>query len=71
LWLAARQSDTGAAAYALANQWQGAFFLLFRIIRMGVSVVITQNLGAGNRAGATQTALAVLGASTAAAAAWR
>ena len=64
LWLAARQSDTSAAAFALANQWQVAFFLLFRIISMGVSVVITQNLGAGNRVGARQTALAALGAST-------
>ena len=64
LWLAARQSDTSAAAFALANQWQVAFFLLFRIISMGVSVVITQNLGAGNGAGARQTALAALGASS-------
>ncbi len=63
LWLAARQSDTSAAAFALANQWQGTFFLLFRIISMGVGVVITQNLGAGNGDGARQTALASLGAS--------
>ena len=64
LWLAAHASDTNAAAFALANQWQGAFFLLFRVISMGVSVVVTQSLGAGNRASAAQTALAALGAST-------
>ncbi|MEI8326748.1 MAG: MATE family efflux transporter, partial [Betaproteobacteria bacterium] len=64
LWLAAGLSDTSAAAFALANQVQVTFFLLFRIVSMGVSVVLTQNLGAGNRAGADQTARAALGAST-------
>ncbi|MGY4831760.1 MATE family efflux transporter [Sphaerotilaceae bacterium SBD11-9] len=64
LWLASRMSDTASGAFALANHVQAAFFLLFRIISMGVSVVITQNLGAGNRAGADETARASLGAST-------
>jgi putative MATE family efflux protein len=64
LWLASRESDTSSAAFALANQLQGTFFLLFRIISMGVSVVITQNIGAGNRVGADATARAALGAST-------
>lgn len=64
LWLASQESDTSSAAFALANQWQGTFFLLFRIISMGVSVVITQYVGAGNRTGADQTARAALGAST-------
>ena len=64
LWLASQQSDASSAAFALANQWQGTFFLLFRIISMGVSVVITQYVGAGNRVGADQTARAALGAST-------
>jgi len=63
LWLASRESDTSSAAFALANQWQGTFFLLFRIISMGVSVVITQYVGAGNREGADETARASLGAS--------
>ena len=64
LWLASRESDTSAAAFALANHLQNTFFLLFRIIGMGVSVVITQYLGAGNRLGADQTARSSLGAST-------
>jgi putative MATE family efflux protein len=64
LWLASRVSDTSSAAFALANQLQGVFFLLFRVIGMGVSVVITQNLGAGNRAGAKASAKAALGASS-------
>ncbi len=64
MWLVAKDSDTAAAAFGLANHIQGAFFLLFRIISMGVGVVITQNLGARNRAAADRTALASLGAST-------
>lgn len=64
MWLVSKQSDTASAAFGLANQVQGAFFLLFRIISMGVGVVITQNLGAGNRRDADRTALASLGAST-------
>jgi len=64
MWLVSRESDTAAAAFGLANHVQGAFFLLFRIISMGVGVVITQNLGAGNRRDADRTALASLGAST-------
>jgi putative MATE family efflux protein len=64
LWLASRESDTASAAFALSNQVLGTFFLLFRIISMGVSVVITQNLGAGHVGGAHHVARAALGAST-------
>ena len=64
LWLASRQSDTASAAFALSNQMLGAFFLLFRIVSMGVSVVITQALGAGHLQGAHRVARASLGAST-------
>lgn len=64
MWLVSKESDTAAAAFGLANHVQGAFFLLFRIISMGVGVVVTQNLGAGNRRDADRTALASLGAST-------
>jgi putative MATE family efflux protein len=64
MWLVSATSDTAAAAFALVNQVQGAFFLLFRIISMGVGVVVTQQLGAGKRRGADSTALASLGAST-------
>lgn len=64
MWLVSKESDTASAAFGLANHVQGAFFLLFRIISMGVGVVITQNLGACNRRDADRTALASLGAST-------
>ena len=64
MWLVSQTSDTASAAFGLANHVQGAFFLLFRIISMGVGVVVTQNLGADNRPEANRTALASLGAST-------
>ena len=64
LWLASRESDAASAAFALSNQVFGTFFLLFRVISMGVSVVMTQSLGAGHRAGADDIARASLGAST-------
>jgi putative MATE family efflux protein len=64
LWLASRVSDTASAAFALSNQVLSAFFLLFRVVSMGISVVITQNLGAGNRAQADHLARHALGAST-------
>ncbi len=64
LWLASRESDSASAAFALSNHVISAFFLLFRIISMGISVVITQNLGVSNISGANNIARASLGATT-------
>lgn len=64
LWLASRISDNAAGAFAMVNHLHAAFFILFRIISMGVSVVITQNLGAGNHQEADQTARVSLAASS-------
>ena len=49
MWLVSKESDTASAAFGLANHVQGAFFLLFRIVSMGVSVVVSQAVyrGAG------------------------
>lgn len=62
--LAARASDTAGAAFSIANQISVTLFMLFRIIGSGVGVVITQNLGGGQREVANKVALAMLGAST-------
>ncbi|MBT9493568.1 MAG: MATE family efflux transporter [Paucibacter sp.] len=62
--LAARISDASAAAFALSVQVSATLFILFRVIGAGVSVVLTQNLGAGRRAAADAVARAVLGASS-------
>ncbi|MFG6461561.1 MATE family efflux transporter [Roseateles sp. DXS20W] len=62
--LAARLSDDAGAAFGLANQVFAAIFVLFRVIGAGVSVAVTQALGAGRRDQADAVARAVVGAST-------
>ncbi|HEY1391936.1 MAG TPA: MATE family efflux transporter, partial [Methylibium sp.] len=64
LWLASKTSDSAAGAFAMANHLMAALFILFRVVGIGVSVVVTQNLGAGRRAQADAVARAGLGAST-------
>ena len=63
LSMASQDSSTVAAAFILSNHVQASFFLLFRIISMGVSIVITQYLGGGHRSVADATARAAIGAS--------
>lgn len=63
LSMASHESAAAVAAFTLSNHVQASFFLLFRIISMGVSVVVTQNLGAGHRSVADATARAAIGAS--------
>lgn len=62
--LAARISDAAGAGFALANHVFGLLFLLFRLVGAGVSVVITQNLGAGHRHEADRVARAALASGT-------
>ena len=61
--LAARLSDDSGAAFGLANQVFAAIFVLFRVIGAGVSVAVTQALGAGRRDQADAVARATVGAS--------
>lgn len=62
--LASRISDAAGGAFAIASQVSATLFILFRIIGAGVSVVVTQNLGGGQREAANKVARAVVGAST-------
>ena len=62
--MAARMSDAAGAGFALANHVFGLLFLLFRLVGAGVSVVITQNLGAGHRREADRVARAALASGT-------
>jgi putative MATE family efflux protein len=62
--LAARISDDTVGAFAISNQVSQTVFMLFRVIGAGVSVVVAQNLGAGQRDASDRVARAVLGAST-------
>ncbi|WP_374360164.1 MATE family efflux transporter [Pseudoduganella danionis] len=62
--LASRSSDAAGAAFAIASQVTAMLFLLFRIIGAGVSVVVTQKLGARQYDAAQNVARAVVGASS-------
>jgi putative MATE family efflux protein len=62
--LAARISDAAGGGFALANHLFGLLFMIFRLVGAGVSVVITQNLGAGHRAEADRVARAALASGT-------
>jgi len=60
VWLFSVVSDATAATYGLSTQIIRFFFILFRVVSMGTSVVVTQHLGAGDRQGAIRIARASL-----------
>lgn len=62
--LASRISDAAGGGFALANHLFGLLFMIFRLVGAGVSVVITQNLGAGHRDEADRVARAALASGT-------
>ncbi|MGK3996283.1 MATE family efflux transporter [Sorangium sp. So ce1024] len=62
VWLVSRLSDEAAAAYGLSNQIMLTFMITFRFVSVGASVVVTQHLGARDRAGAELVARASLAA---------
>ncbi len=62
--LAARVSDTAGAAFGLSNQIWGFLFILFRVVGAGVSVVVSQHLGARQRSAADAVSRACLGGAT-------
>jgi putative MATE family efflux protein len=62
--LAARISDAAGGGFALSNHVFGLLFMIFRLMGAGVSVVISQNLGAGHREEADRVARAALASGT-------
>jgi putative MATE family efflux protein len=62
--LASRVSDTAGAAFGLSNQIWGSLFILFRVVGAGVSVVVSQHLGARQRGAADAVSCACLGGAT-------
>lgn len=64
LWIAAQVSDASAGAFGMANQVMETLFVLFRVLAIGVGVVITQTLGGHQPEAARRTALVGLGANT-------
>lgn len=64
LWLASNISDAAAGAFGMANQVLETLFVIFRVLSIGLSVVITQALGGGQTVVVQRTAMAALAAST-------
>ena len=64
LWLASQASDTAAGSLGLASQVLEALYVVFRVLAIGMGVVITQVLGGQQLDLAKRTALSGLGACT-------
>ena len=64
LWLASHTSDGAAGSLGLANQVLESLYVVFRVLAIGMGVVITQLLGGQQLELVRRTALAGLGACT-------
>ncbi|MBX3607791.1 MAG: MATE family efflux transporter [Piscinibacter sp.] len=64
LWLASHTSDAAAGAFGMSQQVLETLVVLFRVLAIGLGVVITQALGGGGAGSAKRTALVALGASS-------
>ncbi len=64
LWLASHTSDGAAGTLGLSNQVLESLYVIFRVLAIGMGVVITQLLGGQQKDTARATALAGLGACT-------
>ncbi len=63
LYLASHSSDAAAGAFGLVQQVLETLFVVFRVLAIGLGVVVTQRLGSGDSAQAGRTARMALGAS--------
>lgn len=64
LYLASHTSDAAAGSFGLVQQVLETLLVVFRVLAIGVGVVVTQRLGSGDPLQATRTAYMALGAST-------
>lgn len=64
LWLAARHSDTAAGTLGVMQQVQETVVVVFRVLSIGVGVVVTQLLGAERPLKAKATATSALAVAT-------
>lgn len=63
LWLTSRISTASVATYGLVSQVFGALQIVFRVVSIGTSVVVTQHHGANDESGARSVAKAGVAAS--------
>ena len=64
LWLASHTSDAAAGAFSMSNQVLETLFVVFRVLAIGLGVVIGQALGGGGAESARRTAMVALAASS-------
>lgn len=64
LWLASHTSDAAAGAFGLSQQVYESLVVIFRVLAIGLGVVIGQALGGGGAESARRTAMVALGASS-------
>ena len=64
LWLASQTSDANGGAFGISYQVLETLFVVFRMLVIGLGIVITQALGGGQAALAQRTALGALAAAT-------
>jgi len=64
LWLASHESDVAAGAFGLVNQILETLNVAFRVLAIGLGVMVTQYLGGEQHAASRRAALLALGAST-------
>ncbi|WP_342133291.1 MATE family efflux transporter [Hydrogenophaga sp. OTU3427] len=64
LYLAAQTSDAVAGAFGLVQQVLESLFVVFRVLAIGLGIVVTQRLGGGQFDQARRTAFMALAAST-------
>lgn len=64
LYLASSTSDAAAGSFGLVQQILETLFVVFRVLAIGLGVVVTQRLGSGDNEQAGRIARMALGAST-------
>ena len=64
LYLASHTSDLAAGTFGLTQQVLEALFVVFRVLAIGLGIVVTQSLGSGRLDAAKKTAFNALSAST-------
>jgi Na+-driven multidrug efflux pump len=64
LYLASHTSDAAAGTFGLTQQVLEALFVIFRVLAIGLGIVVTQSLGSGRMESAKRTSYMALSAST-------
>jgi len=64
LYLASHTSDAAAGTFGLTQQVLETLFVVFRVLAIGLGIVVTQSLGSGQHEAAQRTAYMALAAST-------